>query len=207
MVLSYRHGFHAGNVADVMKHLTLTMLTRATFARSIPYHDALPKKLPKRSKGPHANDRKASSGSRLAQPASSPSSSSSSGMSRPMFYIDTHAGAARFDLHGTFAQKNREYNDGIAVAWRHRHTIIDQSPSVAAYFDCVKALNSTDLPLAARLSLTSNPSPLPLPLPLPLSSATTSSSSSSGVDRKDEFPFRFYPGDYPFIIFVTVSRC
>ncbi len=36
-MLSYRHGFHAGNHADVLKHLTLCLILRALNAKDKPY--------------------------------------------------------------------------------------------------------------------------------------------------------------------------
>jgi 23S rRNA (adenine2030-N6)-methyltransferase len=65
-MLGYRHGFHAGNFADVLKHLVL--------ANSLAY---LTRK------------------------------------SRPLLYIDTHAGAGRYHLLGEMAQKTGEAEAGI----------------------------------------------------------------------------------------------
>jgi 23S rRNA (adenine2030-N6)-methyltransferase len=70
-VLSYRHVFHAGNHADVLKHLTLALVLRAL-------------------------QRKAT----------------------PLCYIDTHAGAGRYDLASREAEKIGEFRDGIARLWR-----------------------------------------------------------------------------------------
>jgi 23S rRNA (adenine2030-N6)-methyltransferase len=69
-MLSYRHGFHAGNFADVHKHVVLTLLIAA---------------LKRKDKG--------------------------------FCYVDTHAGAGRYDLRGEFAGKLREYENGIGRVW------------------------------------------------------------------------------------------
>ena len=71
--MNYRHGFHAGNFADVFKHVALAGL-----------FDAL-----------------------QAKPAA-------------LCYVDTHAGRARYDLHGEQALKTQEHADGILrVAGAH----------------------------------------------------------------------------------------
>lgn len=64
--MNYRHGFHAGNFADVFKHAALIGLL-----------DAL-----------------------QAKPAA-------------LCYFDTHAGRARYDLHGEQARKTQEHAVGI----------------------------------------------------------------------------------------------
>ena len=64
--MNYRHGFHAGNFADVFKH--------ATLARILVY---LMRK------------------------------------DAPLRYIDTHAGAGRYDLAGDAAKRSPEWRDGI----------------------------------------------------------------------------------------------
>jgi 23S rRNA (adenine2030-N6)-methyltransferase len=66
-MLSYRHGFHAGNPADVLKHAVLVFCL-----------DYLGQK------------------------------------EKPIFCVDTHAGAGSYPLFGGFAAKNREWEQGIA---------------------------------------------------------------------------------------------
>lgn len=66
-MLSYRHAFHAGNHADVLKHYVLSLVL-AYFKQ---------------------------------KPA-------------PFWVIDTHAGAGMYALASTFAQKNAEFETGIA---------------------------------------------------------------------------------------------
>jgi 23S rRNA (adenine2030-N6)-methyltransferase len=65
-MLSYRHAFHAGNHADVLKHVTLVQVLEYMTHKD-----------------------------------------------RPFLYVDTHAGAGLYDLHGEWAEKNREYETGI----------------------------------------------------------------------------------------------
>ncbi|WP_018152327.1 23S rRNA (adenine(2030)-N(6))-methyltransferase RlmJ [Leeia oryzae] len=69
-MLSYRHAFHAGNHADVLKHLVLQELLL------------------------YMNQK-----------------------DKPWWYIDTHAGAGRYDLSTGFATKNAEFQSGIARLW------------------------------------------------------------------------------------------
>ena len=90
-MLSYRHGFHAGNFADVFKHIVLSLLVRAQLRKD-----------------------------------------------KPFFYLDTHAGAGRYELGSTMAQKNREFAGGIARLWG-----LAEAPEAArAYLDAVRALNA-----------------------------------------------------------------
>lgn len=66
-MLSYRHAFHAGNHADVLKHYVFSLV--------LDYFTQKPK---------------------------------------PYWVIDTHAGAGMYALSGEFAQKNAEFETGIA---------------------------------------------------------------------------------------------
>jgi len=55
----------------------------------------------------------------------------------PLRYLETHAGAGVYDLSHPWAQKNREYETGIArVLWRP-----DVPPELARYLDAVRAEN------------------------------------------------------------------
>ena len=74
-MLSYRHAFHAGNHADVLKHLTQMLLL-----------EALVKKADK-----------------------------------ALCYIDTHAGPGGYSLTSTYADKNREYEQGASRLFRQQH--------------------------------------------------------------------------------------
>lgn len=66
-MLSYRHAFHAGNHADVLKHFV--------FSQVLQYFNQKEK---------------------------------------PYWVIDTHAGAGMYGLKSEFAQKNAEFEDGVA---------------------------------------------------------------------------------------------
>jgi len=96
-MLSYRHAFHAGNFADVFKHVLLVQLVRAL-----------------------------------------------RGKDKPFCLLDTHAGAARYDLGSAparknreFADQNREFADGIGRLWRQPGL----SSELGDYLDRVRALN------------------------------------------------------------------
>ncbi|MEJ2046020.1 MAG: 23S rRNA (adenine(2030)-N(6))-methyltransferase RlmJ [Reinekea sp.] len=69
-MLSYRHGYHAGNFADVLKHFVQVELLKYL----------------------HNKD-------------------------KPFDYIDTHAGAGRYQLNKGFAKKKQEYLNGITKLW------------------------------------------------------------------------------------------
>jgi 23S rRNA (adenine2030-N6)-methyltransferase len=68
--MNYRHVLHAGNFADVFKHVVLVHLMRA---------------LQDKDSG--------------------------------FVYIDTHAGAGRYDLEAAGPQESAEYRDGIGLLW------------------------------------------------------------------------------------------
>ncbi|MDT8383743.1 MAG: 23S rRNA (adenine(2030)-N(6))-methyltransferase RlmJ [Gammaproteobacteria bacterium] len=89
-MLSYRHGFHAGNFADVQKHAVLTLLVQALLRKEAPF-----------------------------------------------CYLDTHAGAAVYDLQSALARKTDEYQAGIGRLWERD----DTPPEAAAYLAAVRALN------------------------------------------------------------------
>jgi 23S rRNA (adenine2030-N6)-methyltransferase len=90
-MLSYRHAYHAGNHADVLKHLTLTLLIKSLLLKQ-----------------------------------------------KPICYLDTHAGAGRYDLDSEKAHKNREYETGIARLWRRT----DLPEGVSDYVEAVRAFNA-----------------------------------------------------------------
>ena len=66
-MLSYRHAFHAGNHADVLKHYVFSLVLDYFNQKDKPY-----------------------------------------------WVVDTHAGAGMYALSGEFAQKNAEFENGIA---------------------------------------------------------------------------------------------
>jgi 23S rRNA (adenine2030-N6)-methyltransferase len=88
--MNYRHAFHAGNFADVLKHAVLVALLVAL-------------------------QRKAA----------------------PLAYVETHAGAGRYDLDGGPARQTHEFADGIA-------RVLDAArlpPDARRYVDLVRGLN------------------------------------------------------------------
>ena len=89
-MLSYRHAFHAGNHADVLKHAVLVHLLRYLTQKD-----------------------------------------------KPLWFVDTHAGAAVYALDEGYAQKNAEYETGIGRLWPRA----DLPPALADYVDQVRALN------------------------------------------------------------------
>lgn len=90
-MFSYRHGFHAGNHADVLKHVVLLQLLRYLTQKE-----------------------------------------------KPLWYIDTHAGAGMYALDADYAAKNREYESGIARLWSRA----DLPQAAADYVAAVRTLNS-----------------------------------------------------------------
>src|SRR6187200_2485774 len=89
-MLSYRHGFHAGNHADVLKHVVWVQLL-----------EALTKK------------------------------------EKPLWVVDTHAGAGLYSLESGYATKNAEHQTGISRLWLRT----DLPPAIAAYVNAVRAAN------------------------------------------------------------------
>jgi len=89
-MLSYRHAFHAGNHADVLKHAMLVHLLRYLTRKD-----------------------------------------------KPLWFVDTHAGAAAYALDEGYATKNAEYESGIGRLWAR-----DDLPQLLAdYLGEVRALN------------------------------------------------------------------
>ena len=89
-MFSYRHGFHAGNHADVLKHAVFVHLLRHLVQKE-----------------------------------------------KPFWCIDTHAGAARYDLTRGYAAKNAEYETGISRLWTRQ----DLPETLADYVQQVRAGN------------------------------------------------------------------
>jgi 23S rRNA (adenine2030-N6)-methyltransferase len=88
--MNYRHGFHAGNFADVFKHVILTLLLKALRLKD-----------------------------------------------KPFFYLDTHAGAGRYDLGSGAARKTGEFTQGIARLWSRERL----PEALRDYLSAVRALN------------------------------------------------------------------
>ena len=91
VMLSYRHAFHAGNHADVLKHFLLVEMLR--------YYNRKDK---------------------------------------PWWYVDTHAGAGCYALHGAHAEQTGEYTGGIGRLWG-KATVPE---AFTHYLDAVKQFNS-----------------------------------------------------------------
>jgi 23S rRNA (adenine2030-N6)-methyltransferase len=89
-MLSYRHGFHAGNHGDVLKHAVLTLIVEYMQRKE-----------------------------------------------KPFLFIDTHAGAGRYDLQSEWARKNREFESGISVLWQRD----DLPPELLSYINTVRQMN------------------------------------------------------------------
>lgn len=89
-MLSYRHAFHAGNHADVLKHIVLMQILQ------------------------HATQK-----------------------DKPLWYIDTHAGAGMYALDKGYATQNAEYESGIASLWNRT----DLPAALAGYVTLVKKFN------------------------------------------------------------------
>ncbi len=87
-MLSYRHAYHAGNHADVLKHIILAACLQALTQKE-----------------------------------------------KPLFYLDTHAGAGMYTLSSEYAQKKLEYKEGIARLWN-----ADNPPEIVQqYLNCVNS--------------------------------------------------------------------
>ncbi len=92
-MLSYRHSFHAGNHADVLKHTVQSLIIEALKEKD-----------------------------------------------KPFLYLDTHAGAGRYQLSGEHAERTGEYLEGIARIWQQ-----DDVPELLQpYLSALKALNHGD---------------------------------------------------------------
>src|SRR5580692_5338109 len=89
--MKYRHSFHAGNFADVHKHVALCALLHS---------------LQRKDKG--------------------------------FFYLDTHAGAGRYDLAGSDTHRGAEARHGITALMAAAPEL--QSPELQQYCEAVLAL-------------------------------------------------------------------
>lgn len=92
-MLSYRHAFHAGNHADVLKHYVLSLVLDYMNQKDKPY-----------------------------------------------WYIDTHAGAGMYALDSDFAQKNAEFETGIARLIGAKSL----PATLANYVDLIKKYNQNN---------------------------------------------------------------
>ena len=92
--MNYRHAFHAGNFADVLKHIVLVRILLYLQEKPAAFR-----------------------------------------------VIDTHAGAGRYDLAGTEAQRSGEWLTGIARMMQARFSE-KALPLLAPYLDIVRSFNS-----------------------------------------------------------------
>ncbi|WP_411706439.1 23S rRNA (adenine(2030)-N(6))-methyltransferase RlmJ [Edaphovirga cremea] len=92
-MLSYRHSFHAGNHADVLKHTVLSLIIESLKEKD-----------------------------------------------KPLLYLDTHAGAGRYQLSGEHAERTGEYLEGIAQIWQRD----DVPEELNAYMSVVKYFNRNE---------------------------------------------------------------
>ncbi|EOW6645306.1 23S rRNA (adenine(2030)-N(6))-methyltransferase RlmJ [Cronobacter muytjensii] len=84
-MLSYRHSFHAGNHADVLKHTVQSLIIESLKEKE-----------------------------------------------KPFLYLDTHAGAGRYQLSGEHAERTGEYLDGIARIWQRDDLPAELEPYISA---------------------------------------------------------------------------
>lgn len=89
-MLSYRHVFHAGNHADVLKHLVLVQILGYLTAKA-----------------------------------------------KPLWYVDTHAGAGLYVLDSGVAAEHGEHRDGIGRLWQRS----DLPPALHGYRELLRRLN------------------------------------------------------------------
>lgn len=89
-MLSYRHSFHAGNHADVLKHTVQSLIIEALKEKE-----------------------------------------------KPFLYLDTHAGAGRYQLSGEHAERTGEYLEGIARIWQQDDLPAELEP----YMNAVRHFN------------------------------------------------------------------
>ncbi|MEY1272123.1 23S rRNA (adenine(2030)-N(6))-methyltransferase RlmJ [Proteus mirabilis] len=91
-MLSYRHSFHAGNHADVLKHIVQTLIIESLKEKE-----------------------------------------------KPFLYLDTHAGAGRYQLTNAHATRTGEYLEGIARLWQQ-----EEVPElILPYLEAVSSLNTS----------------------------------------------------------------
>lgn len=89
-MLSYRHSFHAGNHADVLKHTVQSLIIESLKEKE-----------------------------------------------KPFLYLDTHAGAGRYQLTSAQAERTGEYLEGIARIWQQD----DLPAELAPYISAIEAVN------------------------------------------------------------------
>lgn len=99
--MNYRHSFHAGNFADVFKHIVLIGLLKSFFKKDTPF-----------------------------------------------CYLDTHAGTGLYNLRSSFAQKGKEYLNGI-----DRILAAKKPPAlVKEYIACVESMAKKHYPGSPKIA-------------------------------------------------------
>jgi len=89
-MLSYRHIYHAGNHADILKHIVVSEICKHLIKKDAPF-----------------------------------------------FYLDTHAGIGKYALDSDKAQKNKEYQSGIARLFEEKNL----PEPIEALLDIVRDMN------------------------------------------------------------------
>ena len=94
--MHYRHLYHAGNFADVFKHVLLVALLQVLSRKD-----------------------------------------------KPWCYLDTHAGAGRYELDSSEADRTGEWRDGIGRLWN----AAPKDPVLSLYLELIRSINpSAELP-------------------------------------------------------------
>lgn len=83
-MLSYRHSFHAGNHADVLKHTVQSLIIESLKEKE-----------------------------------------------KPFLYLDTHAGAGRYQLGSEHAERTGEYLEGISRIWQQDDLPAELEPYIS----------------------------------------------------------------------------
>ena len=86
-MLSYRHSFHAGNHADVLKHTVQSLIIESLKEKD-----------------------------------------------KPFLYLDTHAGAGRYQLSSERAERTGEYLEGIARIWQQDDLPAELEPYISVVY-------------------------------------------------------------------------
>ena len=92
-MLSYRHIYHAGNHADILKHIIVSQICKHLIKKEAPF-----------------------------------------------FYLDTHAGIGEYSLESAQAQKNKEFESGIAKLIAQQKL----PEPIADFVDLVKSMNAKE---------------------------------------------------------------
>ena len=158
-MLSYRHSFHAGNHADVLKHTVQSLIIESLKEKE-----------------------------------------------KPFLYLDTHAGAGRYQLSGEHAERTGEYLEGIARIWQQDDLPAELEPyiSVVEHFNRNGQLRYyPGSPLIARQLLREQDS-LQMtelhPSDFPLLRAEFQKDSRARVDKADGYPPYEIKTDYQAVV-------